>query len=159
MLPVLLRRSMNASPQAPGVAWGLLLLRVAVGGMVFWIHGVHKLEGGLEYLRDGTPWRLAEEVAAMHTPAPVAAAFAATAAQLVCPLFLVAGLLTRCTGAILTVVLGVAVLQNVLADRDPQLALLYVLAVATLALTGGGRWSLDAVWTRGTSVQATAAPA
>jgi predicted lysophospholipase L1 biosynthesis ABC-type transport system permease subunit len=39
---------------------------------------------------------------------------------------------------------GAAILQNLLASRDPQLAILYVLAVLSIAFLGGGRFSLDA---------------
>jgi len=37
-----------------------------------------------------------------------------------------------------------AILQNLLAGRDPQLAILYTLVVLSLAFIGGGRISLDA---------------
>ncbi|MCX6954171.1 MAG: DoxX family protein [Verrucomicrobia bacterium] len=126
------------------VAWGLLALRVGTGALIFYVHGWHKLEGGIALLRDGTPWRLAEEVGAMHFPAPVASAFAATAAQFVFAPLLALGCFTRLSAAILTAVLGVAILQNLLAQRDPQLALLYTLIVASFVLIGGGRFSLDA---------------
>ncbi len=39
---------------------------------------------------------------------------------------------------------AVAILQNLVSGRDPQLAVLYTLIVLTLALMGGGRFSLDA---------------
>ena len=144
MIRSLLRRSMAAEPRATGASWGILVLRLGLGSMVFVIHGYHKLLGGSAWLHDGSPWPLADEVAEMHFPMPVAAAFAATAAQLVCPLFLLLGLLTRLNALILTGTLGVAVLQNLTAGRDPQLAVLYVLAYVSLVLSGGGRWSLDA---------------
>ena len=80
----------------------------------------------------------------MHFPAPVASAFMATIVQFVCAPLLAAGLFTRINAAFLTATLGVAILQNILADRDPQLAILYVLVMASLALLGGGRFSLDA---------------
>ena len=54
-----------------------------------------------------------------------------------------AAALTVSAAALLVAVLGVAILQNLLAGRDPQLAILYTLVVATLALMGGGRFSLD----------------
>lgn len=125
-------------------AGGILGLRVGTGALIFYIHGWHKLEGGLAFLRHGTPWLLAEEVAGMHFPAPVASAFVATAAQFLLAPLLVAGLCTRLSAAILTTVLGVAVLQNLLAGRDPQLALLYTLVVAAFIFIGGGRFSADA---------------
>lgn len=123
---------------------GLLGLRAATGLLIFYIHGWHKLEGGLAFLRDGTPWRLAEEVAEMHFPAPLASAFAATAAQFILAPLLAVGVFTRVSAAILTTVLSVAIAQNILAGRDPQLALLYTLVVAAFIFIGGGRISVDA---------------
>ena len=131
--------------QSSGNSLGILLLRAGTGALVFCVHGLHKLEGGIAFLHDGTPWQLAEEVAAMHVPLPVFSAFVATAAQLLCAPLLAAGLFTRINAAILAVTLSVAVLQNLGAHRDPQLALLYECVVASLAFTGGGRWSLDAL--------------
>lgn len=125
-------------------AWGILGLRAGTGLLIFYIHGWHKLEGGLAFLRDGTPWRLAEEVAGMHFPAPLASAFAATAAQFILAPLLAAGVFTRVSAAILTTVLSVAVLQNILSSRDPQLAVLYTLIVAAFIFIGGGRFSVDA---------------
>ena len=125
-------------------ACGVLGLRAGTGLLIFYIHGWHKLEGGLAFLRDGTPWRLAEEVAGMHFPAPLASAFAATAAQFILAPLLAAGIFTRASAAILTTVLSVAVLQNILAGRDPQLAVLYTLVVAAFVFIGGGRFSVDA---------------
>jgi len=46
--------------------------------------------------------------------------------------------------ALLVCVLGGAILQNLLADRDPQLAILYTLVAITLVFLGGGKFSLDA---------------
>lgn len=114
--------------------------------MIFYIHGWHKLLGGVAYLFHDTPWKLAEEVAEMHTPAPVAAAFLATGVQFICSLFLIAGLYTRINAALLTGALAGAILQNFLAQRDPQLAILYALVVSTFMVTGAGRFSLDAKW-------------
>jgi len=34
--------------------------------------------------------------------------------------------------------------KNILADRDPQLAIVYVLVMSSMALLGGGKLSLDA---------------
>ena len=140
----LLKASLNPDLQSLPAAAGHLLLRAAVGSMIFYIHGWHKLEGGIAYLHHGTPWKLAEEVAGMHFPAPVVSAFAATIVQFVCAPLLAVGLFTRINAALLTATLGVAILQNVLAGRDPQLAILYVLVMASLVFLGGGRCSMDA---------------
>ena len=80
----------------------------------------------------------------MHFPAPVASAFAATFLQFLCSPLLALGLFTRLNAALLTGTLSVAILQNLLAGRDPQLAILYVLVLLSLVFLGGGRFSLDA---------------
>jgi putative oxidoreductase len=124
--------------------WGHLMLRVSAGLMIFYIHGWHKLEGWIAYLQNGTPWKLAEEVAGMHFPAPLTLAVAATLVQFICSLFIIVGLFTRINAILLFGALSGAILQNLLAGRDPQLAILYTLVVLTLAFIGGGRISLDA---------------
>src|SRR6185503_18234115 len=139
----LLKRSLDPGTEGLPVALGYLMLRVGVGLMIFYIHGWHKLEGGIAYLQHGTPWKLAEEVAEMHFPAPVASAFAATIVQFVCAPLLAIGLFTRVNALLLTATLSVAILQNLLAGRDPQLAILYVLALVSLFFLGGGKFSID----------------
>jgi uncharacterized membrane protein YphA (DoxX/SURF4 family) len=64
--------------------------------------------------------------------------------QFVCAPLLAIGFFTRVNAALLTATLSVAILQNVLAGRDPQLVILYVLVMAGLIFLGGGRLSLDA---------------
>jgi uncharacterized membrane protein YphA (DoxX/SURF4 family) len=140
----LLRKSLDAEPSAPIVTWGHLILRASIGVMIFYIHGLHKLEGGLAYLQHGTPWTLLKEVAEMHFPAPVVSAFAATFLQFLCSPLVALGLFTRLNAALLTGTLSVAILQNLFAGRDPQLAILYVIVLLSLIFLGGGRFSLDA---------------
>jgi len=125
------------------VAAGHVFLRVAAGLMIFYIHGLHKLEGGIEYFRNGTPWVLEHEVAGMRFPAPLAAAVFATAVQFICSLFIIVGLFTRLSALLLAGALGGAISQNLLAGRDPQLAILYTLVVIAILLLGGGPLSLD----------------
>ena len=114
----ILRKSLDVDPSAPIAAWGHLILRAFAGVMIFYIHGLHKLEGGLAYLQHGTPWTLLKEVAAMHVPAPVASAFAATFLQFLCSPLLALGLFARLNAALLTGTLSVAILQNLLAGRS-----------------------------------------
>lgn len=137
----------TASLDLPAAAAGLLLLRVVTGGLVFFVHGWHKLPGGLAYLRHGTPWPLAAEIAEMGLPAPVPAAYFATAVQFLAAPLLVLGLGTRIVALLLTAVLAGAVAQNLLSGRDPQLALLYATNMTALTLMGGGRYSCDAFLT------------
>jgi len=121
------------------------LFRIGLGGLIFSVHGVHKLKGALAFLRNGQPWPLEREVAEIHVPFPFASALAATVVQFVGGILLILGLATRPAALILTATLGVAVYQNLATRRDPQLAVLYVLGVAMLAVWGGGRYSLDAI--------------
>src|SRR5215510_12700507 len=110
MLPNLLKQSLAIDPGSTFASIGLLVLRVCAGFMIFYIHGLHKLEGGIAYLQHGTPWKLADEVAEMGFPAPVASAFAATLVQFVCALLLGVGLFTRLNALLLTATLSIAVL-------------------------------------------------
>jgi uncharacterized membrane protein YphA (DoxX/SURF4 family) len=140
----LLKKSLTVEPDGAAVNFGHFFLRVSAGLMIFYIHGLHKLEGWIAYLQHGTPWTLAGEVAGMHFPAPLASAVAATLVQFICSLFVVVGLFTRINAALLVCALSGAIFQNLSAGRDPQLATLYTLVVVTLVLLGGGRFSLDA---------------
>jgi putative oxidoreductase len=140
----LVKKSLTVEPNGATATFGLLFLRISAGLMIFYIHGWHKLEGWIAYLQHGTPWTLAEEVAGMHFPAPLASAVAATLVQFICSLFVILGLFTRINAILLFGALSGAILQNLLAGRDPQLAILYTLVVLTLAFVGGGRISLDA---------------
>src|ERR1700693_284865 len=139
----LLKNSLSVEPEGTAATLGHLFFRVSAGLMIFYIHGLHKLEGWIAYLQHGTPWALAQEVAGMHFPAPLASAVAATLVQFICPLFIVVGWFTRINAALLLGALSGAIFQNLLAGRDPQLAILYTLVVVTLVFIGGGKYSLD----------------
>lgn len=148
-----LKASLAAEPDGLTISLGHLFLRAATGLMIFYIHGWHKLEGWVAYLQHGTPWKLAEEVSGMRLPAPMAAAVAATLVQFICPVFIVVGCFTRINAALLAGALSGAILQNLLAGRDPQLAILYTLVVVSLIFLGGGRFSLDHHWYAKPSLQ------
>lgn len=139
----LLKKSLTVDPNGAAANIGHFFFRVSAGLMIFYIHGLHKLEGYIAYLQHGTHWVLYEEVSGMHFPAPLVSAVAATVVQFICSLFIVVGLFTRVNAALLTGALSGAILQNLLAGRDPQLAILYTLVVVTLIFIGGGRFSLD----------------
>ena len=140
----LVKKSLTVEPNGAAATFGHLFLRISTGLMIFYIHGWHKLEGWIAYLQNVTPWKLAKEVAGMHFPAPLASAVAATIVQFICSLFIIIGLFTRINAILLFGALSGAILQNLLAGRDPQLAILYTLVVLTLAFMGGGIISLDA---------------
>jgi putative oxidoreductase len=133
------------SPASAIVDAANVVFRVSLGVLIFFVHGLHKLRGAIAKLRRGQPWPLEKEVAEIHAPFPFASAFAATIVQFVGGLLLILGLATRPVALVLVGTLGVAIYQNIFTRRDPQLAALYVLGVATLALWGGGCHSLDAL--------------
>jgi uncharacterized membrane protein YphA (DoxX/SURF4 family) len=114
----IIAKSLNIDQAGLAATTGHLILRIVAAGMIFYIHGWHKLEGWLAYVQHGTPWTLRTEVAEMHFPAPYASAIGATILQFICPLFIGVGLFTRINALLLTGVLSVAILQNLLANRD-----------------------------------------
>jgi len=80
---------------------GHFILRVVAGLMIFYIHGWHKT-GRLDCLAPAQhALELAEEVAEMHFPASLASAAAATLVQFLCSLFIIVGLFTRISAALL----------------------------------------------------------
>jgi uncharacterized membrane protein YphA (DoxX/SURF4 family) len=80
----------------------------------------------------------------MHFLAPYPSAVLATLIQFICPIFIVVGVFTRINAVLLLGALSGAILQNFLAGRSPQLALLYIIVVITIIFLGGGKFSLDA---------------
>lgn len=116
---------------------GLLFLRVASAFMLLYVHGWPKVA---DY---------GAELARIEDPFGMGAAFslwAAILAEVLCPLLVAAGILTRFFCLPILVVLMVAML---IVHRDWSLAegqfgwLLAILFV-TIALCGPGKWSLDA---------------
>ena len=140
----LFKKILSVSPEDPLAIYGHLFLRVSGGLMIFYIHGFHKLEGWINYIQHGTPWKLLDKVTGMHFPVPYESAIAATLVQFICSLFVVVGWFTRINAALVVGALSGAILQNLLAGRDPQLAILYTLVMVTLVFIGGGKYSLDA---------------
>lgn len=143
-LSSLLQATRRVGPFDRATGAGIVLLRVCLGALICYIHGWHKLVGGWAHVRDGAPWPLLDEIAEMGLPAAAANAWVATIVQFVCALLLLVGYYTRLNAALLTAVLAGAIAQNVMAGRDPQLALLYTIAVAAFVLIGAGPVSLDA---------------
>lgn len=116
---------------------GLLWLRVLAGlGIAY--HGYGKVFGG---------WigKLTEGVAALGFPMPHLFAWAAALSEFAGGILLVAGLGTRYAAAFIFVTMSVAAFMVHAADpfQKKELALAYWTISGALAMTGGGRWSLD----------------
>lgn len=116
--------------------WGLLVLRVGAGLMLAG-HGFGKVQdlfaGKTEF---PDPIGLG----------PVASLALAAFAEFLCSLLVVFGLKTRWTA--IPPLINMLVAALIVHASDPfankELALLYAIAFLTLALTGGGRFSVDA---------------
>lgn len=132
----MLKKLMNPGPTDLWTSIGLLALRLAAGGMMFYGHGYKKLMGfsaGASKFPD--PIGVGPELS-------MALAIGAEAGA---ALLLAVGLFTRV--AALPLMFTMIVAAFVVHGADPfakkELALLYLAAFTTLACTGGGRFSVD----------------
>lgn len=118
---------------------GLLLLRLGVGGLMAFSHGF----GKVQKLLAGGPYEWADPIGL----GPGLSLTLAASAEFVGGLLVAVGLLTRFATVPLAVTMLVAVF--VVHAGDPfakqEFGLLYLIPFLTLLLSGGGRWSLDAV--------------
>ena len=124
-----------------GCSFGLLLLRVSVGGMMLLGHGWGKLTS------------FAERSSSFPDPLGIGSSLSmalATGAEVFCALAVIVGFATRWAAVPLMATMLVAAL--IIHGDDPwakqEFALLYFFPFATLLLTGAGRYSLDAFFRR-----------
>ncbi|MCC6575758.1 MAG: DoxX family protein [Flavobacteriales bacterium] len=116
--------------------FGLLLLRVASGGGMFWHHGLPKL------------MHFGERMENFSDPLGIGSAASLALivfAEAICALLVLLGLWTRATVIPLLIAMGVVVFVvdagEPLSERE--LGLFYLLAFSTLMFTGSGRFSID----------------
>jgi putative oxidoreductase len=119
---------------------GLLVLRVTAGIFMAghgWTKAARLLDGNTKF---------ADPLGIGPLPSLILVVFA----ELVCAVAVAAGLWTRI--AAIPVVVAMAVAGFVHHAQDPfgdkELALLYCAVFLALALVGGGRYTLDALWTK-----------
>jgi putative oxidoreductase len=115
---------------------GLLLLRLASGGIMAYSHGWSKLQGILEGdLSFADPIGIGEVPSLLLT----------VVAEFVCGIFLVLGLFTRLSLVALSFTMVVAVF--IVHADDPfskqEFGLLFLIPYLTLFMTGPGKFSLD----------------
>lgn len=117
-------------------SFGLLILRVAFGGAMLYVHGWDKFLG-----RETMAATFPDPIGLGHT----VSFWCAVAAEVAAAAALVLGLGTRLAALGLAFTMGVAFF--VFHQTDPiakkELALLYLAAYSTLVFTGAGEFSLD----------------
>ncbi len=123
--------------------WGKLILRLAVGGLMLF-HGVAKVQHGI----DG-PGSITEMVVAQGLPAELA--WGVYVGEIVAPLLIVVGFLTRSAGLVLAFNMGVAVYLAHRADLFTvtehgawalELQGFYFFGALAVACLGAGKLSL-----------------
>ncbi|MFN3596273.1 MAG: DoxX family protein [Rubricoccaceae bacterium] len=119
----------------------LLLLRVTFGLALALAHGIGKVPPSERFVG---------VTAEMGFPLPVLFAWAAGLAEFVGGLLLAVGLLTRPAAAFASITMAVAAFVRHAGDAfaERELALLYLAVMVVLALTGAGRYSVDAALRR-----------
>jgi putative oxidoreductase len=137
----------DCGTREPGASWGLLLLRVAAGGMMALGHGWPKVVKFADFKDD---WPVPGFLPFLTPPLSL---IGTIVCELLCGILLVLGLLSRPAAFLLGFAMTVAafdVLGNapwflapgVTAAKEP--ALLYLLVALVVIVSGPGAWSLDA---------------
>lgn len=129
----------------PGQQWSSLALRVPLG-IIFAAHGAQKLFGWFGgYGLEGT----GQWMASIGLEPGYLMALAAGSAEFFGGLFLLIGLLTRPTAAVLAITMVVAIFSThisnglFMSNNGYEFALALLAGVVALALSGGGRLSAD----------------
>ena len=121
--------------------FALLLLRI-IAGLGLASHGYNTVvDGGVEAIEG-----FAGFLGSLDFPAPLAFAWIAKTTELVGGVCVAVGLLTRPAALLCAATMFIAMLTAHLGDpfEKWELALLYFAAMAVIAMSGSGRYSVDA---------------
>lgn len=124
--------------QAAGHALGLLVLRLAIGGMML-THGLPKFQKLMD-----TPDQFADPFGV----GPEVSLALAVFAEVICAGLLVLGAMTRLAAVpfLITMVTAAFIIHGDDPFAKKEMALLYASGALTLLLTGAGRLSVDGWW-------------
>jgi len=133
----ILRKAFHPGSHDSATSLGLLILRLALGGMMLAAHGWPKLKGF-----SGLVGSFPNPIGIGSTPSLVLAVFA----EFFCAIAVMLGLFTRAAAIPLMITMLVAAF--IVHASDPfqrqEFALLYAVPFLMLVLTGAGSYSLDA---------------
>jgi putative oxidoreductase len=127
---------------------GLLVLRLGAGLSLLGCFGITKIGWVIALLHSPAPLSasgFAQLIRSVGFPAPLLLALCAVLNETVTPLFVASGFLTRVAAAIGALGMAGALYTSLRVGEEPVRAALYVVAFATLALTGAGRYSVDEI--------------
>jgi putative oxidoreductase len=122
--------------KAPPIDAGLLFLRVSSAFMLFYVHGLPKIL----YFN--------EELTRIEDPFGVGSAFslwAAIFAEVLCPLLIALGVLTRlaCLPVIAVLLVAMLLVHPDWTIADGQFGWLLLIIFSAIALCGPGKWSFS----------------
>ena len=124
-------------------SYGLLLLRIIGGSMMVYNHGWGKITAGPEkWNRLGHALTDIIGFEFLSTFFGFMAAFS----ESVCALLIVIGLFTRPPLILIFFTMSVAIMNHIIDNEMPELAIMYCLLSLVLMVSGPGKLSLDQMW-------------
>ena len=124
-------------------SYGLLLLRIIGGSMMLYNHGWGKITAGPEkWNRLGHALTDIIGFEFLSTFFGFMAAFS----ESVCALLIVIGLFTIPASILLSFTMFVAIMNHIIDNEMPELAIMYCLLSLVLIVSGPGNYSLDQKW-------------
>ncbi|MDB6069271.1 MAG: hypothetical protein JWL81_442 [Verrucomicrobiales bacterium] len=144
-MPLEYSRPPQPAPPAPSLLrnLGLMALRITLGAPLLFCHAWPQGRAGWSHLWYKTPWELPPQLTSLGFPLPLAIALTLTVLAIIGSLFILIGLLTRTSAAVLS---AISLLSAFLYNAYPAVAevsFLYGGAFIALCLCGPGAIALD----------------
>jgi len=135
----LIRSAFDPGPHGACTSFGLILLRVAAGGMMLYAHGWGKLTGFSEM-----SGKFLDPLGIGSMPSLALAVFA----EVFCAALVMIGLGTRVAAIplLVTMIVAAFLVHGAEPFAKKELALLYGTAVLALVFTGAGKFSADSIF-------------